>query len=101
MSQSVRIQTHHYGTSAIGIPYYTHERCYLRIDRYTSPSGEVTPQRVFCLDRDDMSDQADLPYAQWPGNVKYHPQCASCWLGHAHTVASHNAQTDNEQKPWD
>lgn len=101
MTQSPRIQQHHYGTSEIGTPSYSRERCCIRIDRYTAPSGEITPQRVFCLDSKDTSDQVDHPYGSYPGNMTYHPQCASCYLGHAHSLNYHNAHTDNGQKSWD
>lgn len=91
-----RTQQHSFGYSIIGTPTLSNPsyRLYTRYDTYFSKDGSATPQRIFCLDSEDVSDQADLPYASFPGNVSYHSACASCYLGHGHSVALHNARLE-------
>jgi len=87
----MKIQQTRYGHYEIGEPYYSREyQGYKRTDLYVDVTGEKTPDRMFARGPDDDSDVVIHPYAGDPGNREYDATCGACWLGHGHTIRSHD-----------
>lgn len=79
---------HPYGISVHGMPF-PNDRRWFRIDEFFLASdGKPHCERVFCTGSDDNSRQ----HLQITSGDPYDGHnCASCFLGHPHTVRAHNA----------
>ena len=65
---------------------YTYEQGESSLWRHES--GTPASDDVFCADRSDHSRAARMhPGLGTPDD--YDPRCASCWLGHGHTINHH------------
>lgn len=88
----------------IGKPFRTDGGGIYRVDIWTSDKdGQTYHERRACANMQDQSEMAYGFHGSDDGNVKYHPACECCWIGHSHTVALHNSQTlnpDGTVKPW-
>lgn len=96
----VRAHKTAYGVNHVGKPQYG-EGSWERIDVWVSDDkGDSERVRRACTGPTDDTDAAHKQYGDF-GNVKYHPACPCCWLGHGHTVAYHNLHTDHGRKAWE
>lgn len=102
----VRAHKTAYGTNHVGKPQYS-EGSWERIDVWVSDTdtglvdaGKHFRERRAAAGPNDVSDMASKIYAG-SGNVKYHPACPACYLGHGHTVDYHNLHTNHGRKAWD
>lgn len=81
----MRTDTLKHGTNQIGRAEFSRGGCWVRIDTYTPNGGEAIRERRFAAGSNDTS-----PLFLDGVTGHYHADCPSCWLGHSHTVDSHN-----------
>lgn len=86
-----------YGVNIVG-PY---DNGY-RNDTYIAKDGGKHYERRACAGKDDESEIAHdfTSLGLTNGNIKYHPACPCCWLGHSHTVNYHNRAIQGHAVEW-